>query len=368
MAARPLTGDVADLEASVSRGERLSGEDLVRLFHTPDILALGRMATMVRERKNGDRTYFIVNAHINPTNVCVNHCRFCAFQRQLGQEGAYGMDLEEIRERARALRGRPITEVHIVGGLHPTWPYERYLDILRTVRDELPHVHIQAYTAVEVEYIARRGGVTVEQALRDMVDAGLGSLPGGGAEVFAPRVRSLLCPRKLSPDGWLAVHRTAHQLGIRTNATMLYGHVETVDERVGHLLRLRDLQDDTGGFLAFIPLSYHPHNTELGGYRRTSGYEDLRTLAVARIALDNFDHIKSFWIMLGLKVAQVSQAFGVDDIDGTVMEERITHAAGAETPEALTRGELVRLIQEAGRVAVERDTVYHIVHEEATAG
>lgn len=366
MATRPLTEDVADLEAKVSRGERLSGEELVRLFRSPDILAVGRMATMVRERKNGNRTYFIVNAHINPTNLCTNRCRFCAFQRQRGQDGAYEMDLAEIRRRANALRDRPINEVHIVGGLHPEWPYERYLDILRVVHEELPEVHIQAYTAVEVEYIARQGGVTVERALRDMVDAGLGSLPGGGAEVFAARIRTLLCPDKLAPDGWLGVHRTAHGLGVRSNATMLYGHVETVEERVDHFLRLRSLQDETGGFLTFIPLAYHPHNTELGGHR-TSGYEDLRTLAVARVALDNFDHIKAFWIMLGLKMAQVSQAFGVDDIDGTVMEERITHAAGAETPEALAREELVGLIHEAGRDAVERDTLYNVVREETVS-
>jgi aminodeoxyfutalosine synthase len=366
MATRPLTGDVADLEAKVFGGERLSGEELARLYRSPDILAIGRMATMVRERKSGNRTYFILNAHINPTNLCLNQCRFCAFQRQPGQEGAYEMDLDEIRRRAAELQDRPITEVHIVGGLHPDWPYERYLDILRVVRQELPRVHLQAYTAVEVEYIARQGGVTIERALQDMIDAGLGSLPGGGAEVFTARVRTQLCPNKLSPEGWLKVQRIAHGLGLRSNATMLYGHVETIEERVDHLLRLRELQDETGGFLAFIPLAYHPHNTDLGGHR-TSGYEDLKTLAVARIALDNFDHIKAFWIMLGLKVAQVSQAFGVDDIDGTVMEERITHAAGAETPEALTREELVALIHEAGRDAVERGTLYNVVREEAAA-
>ena len=360
---RPLTGDVADLEEKVLAGERLGLADLVRLYRTPDILALGRMANRVRERKNGNRTYFIVNAHINPTNICVNECRFCAFSRSAGADGAYAMSLEEVRERARALRGRPLSEVHVVGGLHPDWPYDRYLDVLRAIREELPEAHLQAYTAVEVAHIAERGGVTVERALRDMVEAGLGSLPGGGAEVFDREIRSALCPRKLSPEAWLDVHRTAHRIGLRSNATMLYGHVETAEQRADHLARLREVQDETGGFLAFIPLAYHPENTPLGG-KRASGYEDLRNLAVARVALDDFDHVKAFWIMLGLKMAQVSQAFGVDDLDGTVVEERITHSAGAETPQALTREELVGLIREAGREPVERDTLYNVVRHE----
>jgi len=363
---RPLTGDVADLEETVLAGERLGVPDIARLYRTRDILALGRMANCVRQRRNGDRTYFIINAHINPTNICVNECRFCAFSRSAGAEGAYEMSLEEVRERSRALRGRPLSEVHVVGGLHPAWPYRRYLDILRAIREELPEAHLQAYTAVEVAYIAERGEVSIEHALRDLVDAGLGSLPGGGAEVFDPEIRSALCPRKLSPKAWLDVHRTAHRMGLRSNATMLYGHVETAEQRAHHLVRLRELQDETGGFLAFIPLAYHPENTPLGG-KRAGGYEDLRNLAVARVALDNFDHIKAFWIMLGLKIAQVSQAFGVDDLDGTVVEERITHAAGAETPQALAREELVALIREAGREPVERDTLYNVTRSEEAA-
>lgn len=362
MTASTLSGDIADLEARVYAGERLDAPDLVRLYRSPDVLALGRMANHVRERLNKDRTYFIVNAHINPTNLCINGCRFCAFQRRPGQDGAYGMSLDEVRERARDHIRHPISEIHIVGGLHPDWPYERYLDILRVVREEVGAVHIQAYTAVEIAHIAQRGGVTVAEALRDLVDAGLGSIPGGGAEVFSERVRRETCPRKLPPEAWLDVHRTAHGMGVRSNATMLYGHIETDEERADHLVRLRALQDETGGFMSFIPLAYHPENTELGG-RPTSGYMDLKALSVARIALDNFGHIKAFWIMLGLKVAQISQAFGVDDIDGTVVEERITHAAGASTPEALTREEIVRLIREAGREPVERDTVYNALKE-----
>lgn len=360
MSRGPLTGDVDDIEDSLEQGQRIGRAEIARLYRTPDILALGRMANRVREAKNANRTYFIVNAHLNPTNKCVNRCRFCAFARSDGDAASYEMSLDEIRERARALGSRPITEVHIVGGLHPDWPYARYLDVLRVVREELPGVHLQAYTAVEVAHIARIGNVSVEQALRDLVAAGLGSLPGGGAEVLSQRVRDALCPHKLPPEDWLEVHRVAHRLGLRSNATMLYGHIETPEERADHLLRLRELQDETGGFMAFIPLAYHPGNTALGG-PPTSGYEDIRNLAVARVALDNFSHIKAFWIMVGTKLAQVSQAFGVDDLDGTVVEERITHAAGATTPEYLSRAEIVRLITEAGRVPVERDTLYNVV-------
>ncbi len=360
---RPLVGDLQDLEERVLAGGRLERDDLLRAATSPDLLALGRMADAVRERLNGNRTHFIVNAHLNPTNICLNRCRFCAFRRDAGAEGAYAMSLDAVRRRAGELAALPISELHIVGALHPDWPYESYLEILRVVREEVGSVHLQAYTAVEIAHMAERGGVSVERALRDLVDAGLGSIPGGGAEVFSPRVRAATCPGKLPPERWLEVHRTAHGLGIRSNATMLYGHIESAEERVDHLLALRALQDETGGFLAFIPLAYHPHNTEMGG-RGTSGYEDLRTLALSRLALDTFGHIEAFWIMLGMKVAQIAQSFGADDLDGTVVEERITHAAGATTPEALTREEIVGLIREAGREPVQRDTLYNILWRE----
>lgn len=360
-----LTGDLRDLEERVLAGERLGRDDLLRVALSHDLLAIGRMANAVRERRNGNRTHFIVNAHLNPTNICVGRCRFCAFRRDAADaDGAYAMDLDAVRRRAAELAVLPISEVHVVGGLHPEWPYETYLDILRVIREEVGDVHLQAYTAVEIAHIAERGGRSVEQTLRELVEAGLGSIPGGGAEVFSARVRSKTCPTKLPPEAWLEIHHVAHGLGIRSNATMLYGHIETAEERVDHLLALRALQDETGGFLAFIPLAYHPRNTELGGCG-TSGYQDLKALALSRIALDNFGHIKAFWIMLGLKVAQIAQAFGADDLDGTVVEERITHAAGATTPEALTREEIVRLIGEAGREPVERDTLYNTLWTES---
>jgi len=266
-----------------------------------------------------------------------------------------------VLDKARENLGAGITELHIVGGEHPTLPYEYYLEMLRGLRELAPEVHIQAFTASEIAHLADISGKDVSTVLAELKDAGLGSLPGGGAEVFASRVRDLVCNKKISGERWLEIMRAAHQLGIKSNATMLYGHRETLAERADHLVRLRELQDETGGFNAFIPLAFHPENTELADLPATSGFEDLRVLAVARLVLDNFRHIKAFWIMTGLKLAQVSLAFGVDDIDGTVVEEKITHSAGATTAEAVTREELVRLIRNAGRVPVERDTLYSVV-------
>ncbi|MBM3477297.1 MAG: aminofutalosine synthase MqnE, partial [Armatimonadetes bacterium] len=331
-----------------------------------DILELGELANRVRERKNGNVTYFIVNRHINYTNICVNRCRFCAFSREQGAEGAYAMTVDEIVEAASCVPGR-FTELHIVGGLHPDLPLSYYQEMLSALKAVLPEVHLQAFTAVEIAHMARLAGLSVRESLQRLIEAGLGSLPGGGAEVFATRVREAVCPVKLSGDDWLSVMRTAHHLGLRSNATMLYGHIETPEEKVDHLLRLRALQDETGGFMAYIPLAYHSGNTDLGGRPSTTGTEDLREVAIGRLALDNFDHVKSFWIMQGLKLAQVSLWFGADDLDGTVTEERITHAAGATTPQSLTRDELCALICEAGRVPVERDTVYNVVCADAAS-
>jgi len=354
-------GTLALIEEKVERGERLSRDECIGLYESDDIFAIGRMANHVRERKNGNSAYFIVNRHINPTNVCANRCRFCAFSRSADAPDAYVMPVDEIRQRAEECRGTGVTEIHIVGGLHPTLPFSYYVDAVRAVRSALPDAHIQAFTAVEIAYFAELAGLSVEDTLRRLMAAGLDSLPGGGAEVFASRVRDELCPEKLSGSEWLEVMSTAHRLGLRSNATMLYGHVETVEERVDHLLALRELQDETGGFLSFIPLAFHAENTDIPAPPTRSVVDDLKALAVGRIALDNFDHVKAFWIMLGVKLAQVSLSFGVDDIDGTVVEERITHAAGATTPQALSREELVALIREAGRDPVERDTVYNPV-------
>lgn len=348
-----------DIREKVEAGERLSTDDARRLY-AADVLAVGEMANLVRERMHGDATYYVVNRHINHTNICVNRCRFCAFSRSKGERGAYAMALDEVLSRARAAGG-DVTEFHLVGGLHPDLPYEYYRDIIVHLHHEFPEVHLQAYTAVEIAHFATISGMSTREVLADLRDAGLGSLPGGGAEIFADRVRRILCPDKLPGDDWLRIHGEAHEVGLKTNATMLYGHVETDEERVDHLRRLREQQDRTGGFQAFIPLLFHPEHTGVQRTRHPDGCDDLKNVAVPRLFLDNFPHVKSFWIMLGLKVAQVSLHFGADDLDGTVGEERITHEAGATTPQSITREDLIALIREAGRVPVERDTVYNVI-------
>lgn len=360
-----LDSEIADIGEKVLQGERLSREDGVRLYNTKDILALGYLADVVRRRKNGDRTYFIVNRHINHTNVCENLCKLCAFGREAGHPKAFTLSLDEIEAKALATRGERISEIHIVGGLNPDLKLDYYVEMLRRVRRALPGVVIQSFTAVEVDYLARVHDMTVEEVLATLQDAGLDSLPGGGAEVFSPRVRELICPKKISGERWLEVHEAAHRLGMRTNATMLYGHVETVEERVDHLIALREVQDRTGGFLTFIPLAFHPKNTGLEpmGLSGTTGYDDLKALAVARLMLDNFDHIKAFWIMIGPKLAQVSLSFGVDDLDGTVVEEKIAHDAGAATGQFMSKSEIVKMIKAAGRIPVERDTLYNVIEE-----
>lgn len=352
--------ELQDIYHKVQDGSRLTPEDGVRLYQCNDILAIGHLANLVRERKNGDDAYYIVNLHINYSNICKNNCRFCAFSRQGKEEdGAYEMTMDEIMERAKAVNKLGASEIHIVGGAHPTWPFVQYLEMIGRLHAAYPNVHLQAFTAVEIAHIADVANLSVRETLQELQKAGLGSLPGGGAEIFSSRVRLQICPDKLPSEKWLEVMREAHELGIRSNATMLYGHVETAEDRIDHMIRLRELQDQTGGFMSFIPLAFHPENTDLSDKPATTGLTDLKNLAIGRLMLDNFDHIKAFWIMLGIKLAQVSLRFGVDDIDGTVVEERITHAAGAETPQALTVRELERLIAEAGRVPVERGTLYN---------
>ncbi len=354
-----------DIMEKVEAGHRLSGADGIRLMESEELLAIGYMADLVRRRKNGDYAYFIANRHINHTNICANLCKLCAFGKKAEDPAAYTMSLDEIEAKAVACRDQKISELHIVGGLNPELSLTYFLEMLRRVRRVLPGVVIQAFTAVEIDYFAQTENLTVEEVLIRLREAGLDSLPGGGAEIFAPRVRDKICEKKVSGDRWLEVHAAAHKMGIRTNATMLYGHVETVTERIDHLLRLRELQDITGGFLAFIPLAFHPKNTGLEEMylSRTTGYEDLKVLAVARLMLDNFDHIKAYWIMIGAKLAQVSLAFGVDDIDGTVVEERITNAAGGDTGQSLTKEALVNMIKAAGRRPAERDTLYRVIEE-----
>lgn len=354
-----------DIVEKVEKGERLSREDGIRLMQSTELLTIGYMADLVRRRKNGDYAYFIVNRHINHTNICANLCKLCAFGKKADDPEAYTMTLDEIEARALDCKDRKISEIHIVGGLNPDLKLAYFEEMLKRVRRALPGVVIQAFTAVEIDYFAQAENISIDEVFRRLMAAGLDSLPGGGAEIFSSRVREKICEKKISGDRWLEVHKIAHRLGMRTNATMLYGHIETAGERIEHLLNLRELQDSSGGFLAFIPLAFHPRNTGLEdiGLARTTGYEDLKVLAVARLMLDNFDHIKAFWIMIGPKLAQVSLAFGVDDIDGTVVEERITHAAGADTGQSLTRQELVKMIKAAGRVPAERDTLYRILEE-----
>lgn len=352
------SSELLDILEKVEQGERLSREDGLALYRSKDLLLIGHMANIVRQRRNGDKTFYVVNRHINYTNVCKNRCKFCAFSRDEGEKGAYAMDIGQVLQEAEGVVKQGATEIHIVGGLHPKLGFDYYLEMLARLHERFPEVHLQAFTAVEIAHIAERAGLSLRETLRELRDAGLGSIPGGGAEVFSIRVRTELCAEKLSGEDWLEVMRQAHKIGLRSNATMLYGHVETPAERIDHLLKLRSLQDETGGFMSFIPLAFHSDNTFLKGHPRTTALLDLKTLSISRLMLDNFPHIKAFWVMLGVKLAQVSLDFGVDDIDGTVVQEKITHSAGADTPEELSVAEIVRLIEETGHRPVERDTLY----------
>ena len=354
----------AGLEAvwsKVEAGARLGAADAVALLESSDILALGAMADHARARAVGDEVYFISNRHINHTNVCRNRCLFCAFSHDDGDADAFTLSVDQVLDKARETLTGGITEIHIVGGEHPDLPFEYFLEMMRALRELAPDVHIQAFTASEIAHFAKLSGKSVAEVLQELKDAGLGSLPGGGAEVFSGRVRDLICERKISGQRWLDVMRAAHGVGLKSNATMLYGHVETPAELADHMVRLRELQDETGGFNAFIPLSFQPANTGLSELPGPTGFDDLKMLAAGRLVLDNFRHVKAFWINVGLKLAQVSLVFGVNDLDGTVVEEKISHAAGVDTAQALSKAELVRVIRAAGRIPVERDTLYNVV-------
>ncbi len=347
--------------------ERLTLEDAVTLYQSADILALGWLANHVRERLHGNVAYFNVNRHINPTNVCVAACRLCAFGRKKDAPGAYTMALDEAFTTAASGYSEAITEFHIVGGLHPDLPFQYYLDLISGLKSRFPQVHLKALTMVEIAFLSKRAKLTIEETLRQLKTAGLDSLPGGGAEIFNERVRRVICDHKIDGDQWLDTARTAHQVGLKSNATMLYGHIENDEDRADHLVRLRTLQDETHGFQTFIPLAFHPANTPLQHLFTTTGMLDLKQIAVGRLMLDNFPHIKAYWQMLSPKIAQISLRFGADDLDGTVVEEKIYHDAGATTPQGLVRKELERLIREAGRDPVERDTMYRPVTRTETA-
>jgi aminodeoxyfutalosine synthase len=341
--------------------ERLEFDDAVALYSSPDILAVGWLANHVRERMHGSVTYFNVNRHINPTNVCVAACRLCAFGRKKDAPGAYTMAVEEAYRTAASGYSEAVTEFHIVGGLHPDLPFQYFLDLISGLKERFPQVHIKALTMVEIAFLAKRAKLSIEETLRQLKASGLDSLPGGGAEIFNERVRRVICDHKIDGDQWLDTARTAHQVGLKSNATMLYGHIENDEDRADHLIRLRTLQDETQGFQTFIPLAFHPANTPLEHLFPTTGMADLKSIAVGRLVLDNFPHIKAYWQMMSPKVAQIALRFGADDIDGTVIEEKIYHDAGATTPQGLRRRDLMRLITEAGREPMERDTMYRPV-------
>ncbi len=387
------------IEKKVIAGRRLTKDDALAFFESDDIFTIGRLANMVAEKKNGKNAYFIQNHHINPTNICVNRCKFCAFSRSKGEKGAYELSIREIIKKLKTQRSAvsgqqskinsklktqnsklisslvtrhsslPYTEVHIVGGLHPDRPFDFYIEMLRQIKKSFPNMHIKAFTAVEVDYLSKISKQGLTDTLKELKNAGLDSMPGGGAEIFNTQARNKICPEKITGKKWLNVMEKAHNVRIKTNATMLYGHLETYKHRVEHMLRLRELQDRTGGFQAFIPLAFHPMNTELGirvqrGTARrapASGIDDLKTIAISRLFLDNFPHIKAYWIMLGEKIAQMALMFGADDLDGTIIEEKITHSAGALSGTVMTRGQLINLIEKAGKVPVERDSFYRPV-------
>ena len=365
-----MTADpqVTAIAEKVRKGERLTFDDGMALETRADLHTLGELANFVREKLNGNVTYYNVNQHLNPTNVCVYRCQFCSFRADLKSPKAYVMSDEEILQRAREAHEQGATELHIVGGLHHQLPYEWYRNIIKNIHDHYPELHLKAWTAVEWDWFERLTKRPTKELLADMKSVGLGSLPGGGAEIFHPEVREKICDYKADAEQWLRVHREWHELGGKSNATMLYGHIEKPEHRIDHLLRLRSLQDETGGFQTFIPLAFHPENNTLGAnLPKPTGIMNLRQMAIARLMLDNFPHIKAYWQMLTINIAQVAQSYGADDIDGTVVHETIYHAAGSDSPQELTVAQLRPLIEEAGRTPVERDTLYHEVVRAAPA-
>jgi len=353
------SNELAQIAEKLDAGQRISAAEAEFLFQPEvDVHELGRMADRARRRRHGNVAYYNVNAHLNPTNVCIYRCRLCAYSRDPDDPDAYVMSDEAMLTRARDAAAAGATELHIVGGLHPDKDFDWYLGLVRAIHEACPELHIKAFSAVEIARFAELARQPIRAVLARLVEAGLGSLPGGGAEIFDPEVRAEICPRKADARAWLDVHRTAHRLGLRSNATMLYGHIETIEQRVDHLLQLRHLQDETAGFQAFVPLCFHPEGTPLAHLAKASPLEDLRTVAASRVFLDNFDHIKAYWITLGVGTAQAALAYGADDLDGTVRYEEIHHRAGCDSPEALSVDELRRLIREAGFEPVERDTLY----------
>jgi aminodeoxyfutalosine synthase len=343
----------------VQHGERLSLEDGLTLYNTNDVIALGKMAHFVQQQKSGDAVYFVLNQKIEHTNICVLSCKFCDFAVKKGDPNAYEMTTEEILSKLSP----EIAEVHITGGMPADWPWERYLDIVRSIHEKFPHADVKAYTAVEIDFFHKKFKLSIEEVLRQLKDAGLRTMPGGGAEVFSERVRKLLFNQKIGAKAWFEVHKTAHKLGIPTNSTMLFGHIETLEERLIHMIKLREAQDETGGFLTFIPLAFQPGDTGIKPTNQfTSAIDDLKTIAISRLMLDNFPHIKAYWVMLTEEVASVALNFGADDMDGTVGGEKIAHDAGATSPMKLAKDQIIKIIKDAGKIPVERDVYYNALN------
>ncbi|MCK4501944.1 MAG: aminofutalosine synthase MqnE [Desulfuromonadales bacterium] len=347
------------LKDKIDNQQRITDAEALALFESNDLLAIGELAAAANRRKNGERVYFNVNRHINYTNICVNQCTFCAFSKLEGEEDGYTLALEDIRKKAEEAVAAGATEIHSVGGLHPRLPFEFYLDMLRTIKSVSPQLHVKAFTAVEIDYFAKISKTTILEVIHALREAGLGSMPGGGAEIFAKEVRDKICPEKISGERWLEIIEQIHATGIKSNATMLFGHLENYADRVDHMRRLRELQDRSGGFQSFIPLAFQPDNTRVPGAKGVGGVDALKTLAISRIYLDNFQHVKAYWVMLGLKIAQTALCFGVNDLDGTVIEEQIGHDAGADSPQVIGKERIINLIRIAGKTPVERDTLYN---------
>ena len=352
-----------DIQKKVIAGDRLDAGDGQTLYQSNDIIGIGHLADYVRRKRHGEKAFFVYNQHLNYTNVCVNHCRFCAYSRRKEEQDAFTLSIEDAAGMLLKRINEPIREIHMVGGINPKLPFKYYLDLLNTIKRIRPNVTIKAFTAVEIDHLAGIAGLPLKETIEKLKEAGLEMIPGGGAEVMSKRVRSKLFPGKISHERWLEVMTKIHKAGLTSNATMLYGHIETIKERVRHLMRLRSLQDSTGGFTAFIPLAFHSKNTAMSDFSATTAFDDLKNIAVARLMLDNFEHIKAYWVMIGEKLAQTALAFGADDLDGTIIEEKITHMAGATSSKGLTRQKIRDMIQSAGFEPVERDSFYNIVKQ-----
>lgn len=350
-----------DITLKIEQGTRINETEALWLYEHAELSELGGLANRINLRKNGTAVFYNINRHINPTNICSLSCKFCAYSKKIGEEGGYAYEIDEMITKAGEAVAQGATEIHMVGGLHPRWNFQRYVDMIKAMHDAFPDVHLKAFTAVELDWMARKARKTITEVMVELRDAGLGSFPGGGAEIFHPEIRDQICDTKVSGEQWIDTHRTAHKLGIRSNCTMLYGHIESYTHRVDHMRRLRELQDETGGFNVFIPLAFQPFQNEMGINRYTFGADDLRTIAVARLYLDNFKHIKSYWVMLGQDIAQLALQFGANDLDGTVLEEKISRAAGGRAGMIMTRGNLENLILRSGRTPVERTTLYNPV-------